>query len=109
MLKIPKSTIGRHIQRLGLVKKLDIWIIHELKEIHLRGGSTLQRENQAYFLEMNCEGSTKDINTIFFLFKDTSFHFKSVFLQIFKHELRDLGTSLNLSLPKFFATSNLFK
>ena len=35
MLKIPKSTIHRHIQRLGLVKKLDIWIPHELKEIHL--------------------------------------------------------------------------
>ena len=35
MLKIPKSTIDRHIQRLGLVKKLDIWIPHELKEIHL--------------------------------------------------------------------------
>ena len=34
MLKIPKSTINRHIQRLGLVKKLDIWIPHELKEIH---------------------------------------------------------------------------
>ena len=35
MLKIPKSTIHRHIQRLGLVKKLDIWIPHELKEIYL--------------------------------------------------------------------------
>ena len=35
MLKIQKSTIDRHIQRLGLVKKLDIWIPHELKEIHL--------------------------------------------------------------------------
>ena len=35
MLKISKSTIERHIQRLGLVKKLDIWIPHELKEIHL--------------------------------------------------------------------------
>ena len=35
MLKIPKSTIDRHIQRLELVKKLDIWIPHELKEIHL--------------------------------------------------------------------------
>ena len=35
MLKIPKSTIDRHIQRLGLVEKLDIWIPHELKEIHL--------------------------------------------------------------------------
>ena len=36
MLKIPKSTIDRHIQRLGLVKKLDIWIPHGLKEVHLR-------------------------------------------------------------------------
>ena len=35
ILKIPKSTIDRHIQRLGLVKKLDIWIARELKEIHL--------------------------------------------------------------------------
>ena len=35
MLKIPKSTIDRHIKRLGLVKKLDICIPHELKEIHL--------------------------------------------------------------------------
>ena len=35
ILKIPKSTIDRHIQGLGLVKKLDIWIPHELKEIHL--------------------------------------------------------------------------
>ena len=34
MLKILKSTIDRPIQRLGLVKKLDIWIPHELKEIH---------------------------------------------------------------------------
>ena len=35
MLKIPKSTIDRHIQRLGLVKKLDIWILHELKDFRL--------------------------------------------------------------------------
>lgn len=34
-LKIPKSTIHNHIKRLGLVKKLDIWVPHELKEIHL--------------------------------------------------------------------------
>ena len=39
MLKIPKLTIYRHIQRLGLVKKLDIWIPHELmKQIHLTKG-----------------------------------------------------------------------
>ena len=68
--------------------------------LRLRGGSTLQRENRAYFSEMNCKGSTKDINTNFFLFIYTSFHFKSVILQIFKHEFRDLGTSLNFSLPK---------
>ena len=36
MFKIQKSTIVRHIQSLGLVKKLDIWILHELKEIHLK-------------------------------------------------------------------------
>ena len=35
ILKILKSTINRHIQRLGLVKKLDIWIPQKLKEIHL--------------------------------------------------------------------------
>jgi len=34
-LKIPKSTIHDHIKRLGLVKKLDIWVPHQLKEIHL--------------------------------------------------------------------------
>jgi len=34
-LKIPKSTIHDHIKRLGLVKKLDIWVPHKLKEIHL--------------------------------------------------------------------------
>ena len=27
--------MDRHMQRLGLVKKLDIWIPHELKEINL--------------------------------------------------------------------------
>ena len=35
MFKMSKSTIDRHMQRLGLVKKLDIWIPNELKEIHL--------------------------------------------------------------------------
>ena len=35
MLEISKSTINRYIQCLGLVKKLDIWIPRELKEIHL--------------------------------------------------------------------------
>ena len=36
MLKIPKSTIDPHIQCLGIVKKLDIWIPNELKEIYFR-------------------------------------------------------------------------
>ena len=35
MLKIPKSTINHHVQRLGFVKKLDISIPYELKKIHL--------------------------------------------------------------------------
>ena len=35
MLEIPKSTIDCYIQRLGFLKKFDIWIPHELKEIHL--------------------------------------------------------------------------
>ena len=35
MLKIPKSTTDHHIQHLGLVKKVDIWIPHELKKIYL--------------------------------------------------------------------------
>ena len=52
MLKIPKSTVDRHIQRLGLVKKLDIWIPHELKEIH----------------------STKRINTCDLLLKHNEFY-----------------------------------
>ena len=34
ILEILESTIDRHIQRLGLVKKLDIQIPHELKEIY---------------------------------------------------------------------------
>ena len=48
MLKIPKSTIDRHIQRLGLVKKLVIWIPHELKEI-----SSIKRIN-ACNLHLEC-------------------------------------------------------
>ena len=34
-LNIPKSTVHYHIKSLGLLKKLDIWVPHELKEIHL--------------------------------------------------------------------------
>ena len=35
MLILLKSKIDRHTQRFGLAKKLDIWISHELKGIHL--------------------------------------------------------------------------
>ena len=35
ILKMRQSTIYRYIQRLEHVKKLDIWIVHELTEIHL--------------------------------------------------------------------------
>ena len=34
-LNIPKSTVHYHIKSLGLVKKLDIWVPHEFKEINL--------------------------------------------------------------------------
>ncbi|CAK9817932.1 Histone-lysine N-methyltransferase SETMAR [Anthophora plagiata] len=34
-LNVSHTTIENHIRRVGLVKKLDIWVLHELKEIHL--------------------------------------------------------------------------
>jgi len=34
-LNIPKSTVHERIKSLGLVKKLDIWVPHESKEIYL--------------------------------------------------------------------------
>lgn len=34
-LKVSHTTIENHLKRLGLVKKLDTWVPHELKEIHL--------------------------------------------------------------------------
>ncbi|XP_026674121.1 histone-lysine N-methyltransferase SETMAR-like [Ceratina calcarata] len=34
-LNVSHTTIENHIRRLGLVKKIDIWVPHELKEIHL--------------------------------------------------------------------------
>ena len=33
-LKIPKSTVRRHINCLGLIKNFAIWVPHELKEVH---------------------------------------------------------------------------
>ena len=41
LLKIPKSTIDRHIKRLGFDKNPDIWIPHALKDIHLTKRTTL--------------------------------------------------------------------
>ena len=34
-LSVSHTTIENHIRRLGLVKKLDVWVLHELKEIYL--------------------------------------------------------------------------
>jgi len=34
-LNIPKSSVQEHIKTIGLVKKLDIWVPHESKEILL--------------------------------------------------------------------------
>ena len=33
-LNVSHTTIENHIRRLGFVKKFDIWVLHELKEIH---------------------------------------------------------------------------
>ena len=64
MLKIPKSTIDHHIQRLGLVKKLDICIRHDLKEIHLTKRSNaydlhLKRNRLYPFFERIITGDEK--------------------------------------------------
>ncbi|EZA49217.1 Histone-lysine N-methyltransferase SETMAR [Ooceraea biroi] len=34
-LNISKSSVENHLKRLGYISKLDIWVRHELKEIHL--------------------------------------------------------------------------
>lgn len=34
-LNVSHTTVENHLKHLGLVKKLDIWVPHELKEIHL--------------------------------------------------------------------------
>lgn len=34
-LNVSLTTIENHIRRFGLVKKFDIWVPYELKEIHL--------------------------------------------------------------------------
>ncbi|XP_026829777.1 histone-lysine N-methyltransferase SETMAR-like, partial [Ooceraea biroi] len=34
-LNISKSSVENHLKRLGYISKLDIWVPHELKEIHL--------------------------------------------------------------------------
>lgn len=34
-LNVSHTTIENHLKYLGLVKKFDIWVPHELKEIHL--------------------------------------------------------------------------
>ena len=57
----------RHIQRLGLVKKLDIWIPHELEEIHLTNrikGSNLHLKRNEFdpFLKRIITGDEKWID-----------------------------------------------
>jgi len=42
-LNIPKSTVHYQIKSLELVKKLDIWVPHVLKEIHLTHRINLKR------------------------------------------------------------------
>ena len=64
MLKIPKFTIDRHLRRLGFVKKFDIWIAHELEEIHLTKRISacdmhLRRNKFVLFLERIITGDEK--------------------------------------------------
>jgi len=34
-LKVSVGSVHGHLKSLGFVKKLDVWVSHELKEIHL--------------------------------------------------------------------------
>ncbi|EZA56270.1 Histone-lysine N-methyltransferase SETMAR [Ooceraea biroi] len=55
-LNISKSSVENHLKRLGYISKLDIWVAHELKEIHLTKridicDSLLKREENDRFLK----------------------------------------------------------
>lgn len=63
-LNISKSSVENHLKRLGYVSKLDIWLPHELKEIHLVKrvnicDSLLKREQNEPFLKRLITGDEK--------------------------------------------------
>ena len=78
-LRDGKSTVPRQDMHFNLSRRPELHLIFRVRNIlilfyaqiswGLRGGSTLQWENRAYFSEMNCKGSTEDINTNFFNLK----------------------------------------
>ncbi|EZA46787.1 Histone-lysine N-methyltransferase SETMAR, partial [Ooceraea biroi] len=65
-LNISKSSVENHLKRLGYISKLDIWVRHELKEIHLTEridicDSLLKREENDPFLKRMITGDEKSI------------------------------------------------
>lgn len=63
-LQISKSSVGSHLKKLGFVSKLDMWLPHELKEIHLVKridicDSLLKREQSDPFLKRLITGDEK--------------------------------------------------
>lgn len=63
-LNIGQSTVHDHLKKLGFVSKLDVWVPHELKEIHLVNRLTicdllLQREENDPFLKRMITGDEK--------------------------------------------------
>ena len=63
-LEISKSSVGSHLKKLGFVSKLDMWLPHELKEIHLVKridicDSLLKREQSDPFLKRLITGDEK--------------------------------------------------
>ena len=108
ILKIPKPTIDCHIQRLGLAKKLDIWIPHELKEIHSKkriNACNLHPKRGIHFLSATKKDkkSSKDYTSSYsvddFTLKKNSFN-------IFLNQKRaNFGTEITI----FRLLSTIFK
>jgi len=54
-LKVSVGSVHGHLKSLGFVKKLDVWVLHELKEIHMTNRMSicdqLKREENDPFLK----------------------------------------------------------
>jgi len=55
-LKVSVGSVHDHLKSLGFVKKLDVWVPHELKEIHLMNHMSVcdqhQMRRKRFFLEV---------------------------------------------------------